>query len=954
LSKFRNNKLRIAITLINVIAILLISVCEMYSQERNDSLQADIYIVLADSLINQNNYNLASINYKEAMKLYQNIDWESWYKIFGKYRKAKSKEGKDLFLVKEIPEFIKVIDDNQFLIKGKLLFYLGYYNSKMGLGHEAILAFKKSINEFKEVEGNDPIVSRFLLFSFDNIALNYSRLGDQKSAIKYVNLAINLISHNQEHPKLCDLYLNFSKYLYYDDRFQEVKGKLNQALILCGSNIEKSIVFDYFAEVYINQDSLEMSKMYLDKSIEFESEKDNLFFEIKARYYQKMNLFDQAKVEYKLSLEMYKYASEQRSYIKTLMLYSQLLYKLNEREEALSNSHIALRLYYPDLDSLNSFDRSSINEALPDLWIIEAFNIKAKYFRDKYIETGDEFSLGEATFYYDLLLSHFDKLKSKYYSSSSQYRMGAYSQKIYSEIISFYVDQYREYDKKEDIENAFSLAQRANSFVLRNAVSDREALEMAGVNQDSLEQYLYLASKASSDLKEDTTQGAEVLLEFDNYKESLLSNYPSYGKYDKEEEITIDEIQSSINDNSLVLKYYYFNELLTVFGISKHSTFAENIELPKEIDSLINSNLEILSQSESNDSLIQQYLSNSKTVYDLVLGDLLSKYNYQDFDHLIIVPDGPLKKVAFNALVINENKDWNNPNTYVISKYAVNYLYYCSQLKNENKSYKSKDGFIGFGIEYEDDFLKEIISDYMSNFKDNTSNSRAISLSPLKYADDEVLTTAEILGGTSFINSDVTPSQVYSTIKNFDVIHFSAHAFVDEEDYLNSFVVLNRGVGENYQLKYSDILNLDIDSEMVVLSACQTGSGKSVVGEGLMSLSRAFVQSGSNAAVGAYWNAPDYATKELMTLFYSNLKDGMSKSKAMQQAQIEYLTNDKISSPTIRSPFFWASWAIYGDDQPLRMNSSLLDFTSWKTYLLLAILAFLIFLLFKYFFKKSK
>jgi len=147
-------------------------------------------------------------------------------------------------------------------------------------------------------------------------------------------------------------------------------------------------------------------------------------------------------------------------------------------------------------------------------------------------------------------------------------------------------------------------------------------------------------------------------------------------------------------------------------------------------------------------------------------------------------------------------------------------------------------------------------------------------------------------------------------------------------------------------------LNLDIDSELVVLSACQTSSGKSVVGEGLMSLSRAFVQSGSNATVGAYWNAPDYATKELMTLFYSNLKEGMTKSKAMQQAQIEYLTNDDISSPTIRSPFYWASWAIYGNDQPLKMGSSIVDFTSWKTYAIFAVFLLLVLVMIRYFSKK--
>ena len=245
--------------------------------------------------------------------------------------------------------------------------------------------------------------------------------------------------------------------------------------------------------------------------------------------------------------------------------------------------------------------------------------------------------------------------------------------------------------------------------------------------------------------------------------------------------------------------------------------------------------------------------------------------------------------------------------------------------------------------------LQEIVDDYMSNFKNGQNDSRAFSLSPLQFADDEVLTTAGILEGASFINEDATPVQVFSTINDYDVIHFSAHAFVNELDYLNSFVVLNKDGKENYQLKYSDILNLDLDSELVVLSACQTSSGKSVVGEGLMSLSRAFVQSGCRASVGAYWNAPDYSTKELMTLFYSNLKAGMTKSKAMQSAQIEYLTNDNISSPRIRSPFFWASWAVYGNDEPLSMTDGF-DFFSWEILTAL----FIVVLLLWFFIKKNR
>lgn len=910
----------------------------------------------ADSLVFKNKIKEAEIFYKEAEEHYRlSDDWEKWYRIIVKLRRLLVNAESNERLINMLIDFERIIPSDKIFIKGKLNYNIAYSLSRQVKISRAIKYYKKSKLILDSIPEKTDKVQKYIAANYQNISINYSRLGDQKSALKYGNYAIEHCINNNLNNYLCLLIINQGQYLFYDKQYEEAISIYKESFNYCFDNTDIANIHVSIAELFLHQNKLADTKLHLEYALSLDTSYNDYYYIIKANYHLKKGEFNKSE---KARIDLFKYLikiNSTKTLIKELSIFSMDLYSLNKKEESLEYAHKSLSYFYPDLDTFNILDRPKDLKSLPYTYIIEALNIKAKYFRDQYLESKDDFALEEATFYYNLLLSHFDKLKSKYYSSSSKYRMGAYSQEIYSEVISFFVDRFNESKDKKTFENAFSLAQRANSFVLRNAISDRKALEMAGVTQDSLEQYLYLASIASSDVDKDSTKsGAGALLEFDAYKESLLSNYPSYGKYDQEEEISLSEIQSSIDNNTQLIKYYYHNELLTIFGISKNSFFAENITFTSEMDSLINLNLDIISLPKANDSLANVYLNNSKYVYDLVLGDIISKnITNEKINHLVILPDGPLKKVPFNALVVDDSQDWSDPTTYLMSKYAINYLYYCSQLKDEDKSYESKDGFIGFGIEYEDEFLEEIVQDFITNFKVNETTSRDLSLSPLKYADDEVLTTADILNGTSIINEDVTPNQVLSSINSFDVIHFSAHAFVDEVEYLNSFVVLNKDEGENYQFKYSDILNLDIDSEMVVLSACQTSTGKTVVGEGLMSLSRAFVQSGSNSTVGAYWNAPDYASKELMTLFYSNLKDGMPKSKAMQKAQIEYLTNDDISSPTIRSPFFWASWAIYGDDQPLRMSKSIVNLGSWKTYLFCAFGILLLFAGYKYIYKKK-
>ena len=99
--------------------------------------------------------------------------------------------------------------------------------------------------------------------------------------------------------------------------------------------------------------------------------------------------------------------------------------------------------------------------------------------------------------------------------------------------------------------------------------------------------------------------------------------------------------------------------------------------------------------------------------------------------------------------------------------------------------------------------------------------------------------------------------------------------------------------------------------DLVVLSACDTGVGKEVKGEGLMSLNNAFLQAGAKSVVSSLWKVDDNATKELMTEFYRGLAaDNLTASAALRQAQIK-MYND----PRFRSPFYWAAFTAQGDFQ---------------------------------------
>ena len=112
---------------------------------------------------------------------------------------------------------------------------------------------------------------------------------------------------------------------------------------------------------------------------------------------------------------------------------------------------------------------------------------------------------------------------------------------------------------------------------------------------------------------------------------------------------------------------------------------------------------------------------------------------------------------------------------------------------------------------------------------------------------------------------------------------------------------------------------MNIGADLVVLSACNTGIGKLQRGEGVSSLARGFAYAGCPSILYTNWAVTDKATSEIVALFHQKLKNGLSKSKALQQAKIEYMS--KSSKNTIH-PYYWGGINLVGNQQSITFNST--------------------------------
>lgn len=151
-------------------------------------------------------------------------------------------------------------------------------------------------------------------------------------------------------------------------------------------------------------------------------------------------------------------------------------------------------------------------------------------------------------------------------------------------------------------------------------------------------------------------------------------------------------------------------------------------------------------------------------------------------------------------------------------------------------------------------------------------------------------------------------------LKQYKIVHFATHGILNGKHPELSGIVLSlvdeQGRPENGFLNLGDIYNLDLPVDLVVLSACRTGIGKPVRGEGLIGLTRGFMHAGATRVIASLWKVDDEATSELMKSFYQNLLvKKMPAAAALRAAQLEMMT----AREQWRAPYYWAGFVLQGE-----------------------------------------
>ena len=285
---------------------------------------------------------------------------------------------------------------------------------------------------------------------------------------------------------------------------------------------------------------------------------------------------------------------------------------------------------------------------------------------------------------------------------------------------------------------------------------------------------------------------------------------------------------------------------------------------------------------------------------------------------LVIVPDGVLHYLPFEALVTGVEKTRHDPKVtfarlencrYLVEKYAITYLPAAGVAAVERSDKINDQHAVGR--------LLAFGSPDFGRFTDSSTAillkaSRGLLFAPL--SDRDVREVTQIMQpADTFFKKEATEDRFKREAGKAANIYLSTHAIADESQPMYSLIAFaqNDDPQEDGFLHTYEVFNLKLNADLVTLSACETGLGELSRGEGLIGLTRAFIYAGAPSVLVSLWSV-DESTAGLMKIFYQNLKGGMTKTEALRQAKLKLLRTRE-NGVSFAHPFLWAPFVLVGE-----------------------------------------
>ncbi len=491
-----------------------------------------------------------------------------------------------------------------------------------------------------------------------------------------------------------------------------------------------------------------------------------------------------------------------------------------------------------------------------------------------------------------------DNIRHHSENENDKIELGALANEIYEDgvRIAFSISEMTIHSKTYR-QTAFYFAEKSKSAVLQESIADAQAQSFAGIPDELLEDeknkkstIALLVQKLSEKPGADEEKRLRGLLfnantEYGQFIKKLEKDYPEYYNLKfRPATANVNDVQKTLQADQATVSYFIEgkNKKLYQFIITQKKFQVHSLTIPEDF-------------ARNCKGLTNSLLFNNFNTYRSTasLSKLLIPRLPASIKKIIIIPSGRLGAIPFEALAYRKIKgsDFTTV-SFMIKRWAISYEFAAGLMlqKSKTKSLAAENIFLCAPINF----------------------SERQNLSDLPGTEKEVNAISKLFSSNSkiSIHEDANEAVVKSKdISNYNYLHFATHGLVDATDPALSRIFLNSQGNEDGSLYCGEIYNLNMNADLVVLSACETGLGKISKGEGVIGLSRALVYAGAKNIIVSFWKVADESTAELMVDFYKiHLQDKIKTlSEVLQRAKLDLIKDNKYASP-----YYWAPFVLIG------------------------------------------
>lgn len=747
------------------------------------------------------------------------------------------------------------------------------------------------------------------LFIYKPLANIYTRLENYENAAALLLLSQSVLMETGKEGEAAQASIDLG-ILY------ATTGRHEEAINLFSAHENAPVISDYIksilllnkarSQMAVNQNRLAL--LDIQKAIELSKRNNNSrsvlmdAYHILGQLQVQNRQFEQAKIALNDALELERKTSSSKSR-KRAKIYASLgnLYlDKNEPDEALYNFQRSLHSVLENIDTTNVAALPNLKELYAENSILTALEGKSTAYEILFTKTGDLQNLKLALDNLKLGFEVERLLLNTQQHSSSKIQFQKQNQSRREKAIGLCALIYKKTKDEAYITEAFGIAEAGKAVVLRESIRENLALQQLNGSSE-LQKSIHETEKALAAIESDllnTSQQQKTAFDELNeqkvflsqqlltLKQELAERHPEYAQLDEHHGavLTVSNVQELLLSSAeeVFIEFYWGQTVLYAFKIDKAKGI-ELLEFPMYdgIKVRVNNFLDLFSAENRWNMSPERYQMAAIDVYQVIYGQL----KIDDFTKVIIVPDGLLSFVPFEALVtkVNQNPFFKSLH-YLIKTQNISYAYSGSVLKAQKESIPKGKSFL---------FVAP-------GFANNEMGLAALSDADLDIGKQKNLIKLSGESGTR--------SAFEREASGSSIIHLFTHAEANPDGQQPRVFFYDQ------ELPLSEIYALDLSTQMVVLSACETNLGKLEEGEGVMSLARGFAYAGASSLVASLWKVKNQQTAQIFTGFYDNLKNSNSKSEALRNAKINFLDKtDDIHA----SPAYWTGFVFIGNDAVL-------------------------------------